>query len=152
MNRLLILIVLGGALAALAIAATAGGSQSSSPMTFKVVEHAISDATTNPGKKSGVGDVLTFANPVYDAANTKKVGSDNGFCVLTNAGTAYECIWTTYLAGGQLTVEGPFLFNGDSKLAITGGTSSYSRARGWMGLHARNAKGTAYDFEFHVQG
>jgi hypothetical protein len=152
MNRLLVLVVVGVACAALSIAATAGGSQSSSPMTFKVIEHATTDATTNPGKKSGLGDILTFANPVYNAANAKKVGSDNGFCILTNAKTAYECLWTTYLSAGQITVEGPFLFAGDSKLSITGGTGSYSRARGWMGLHARNAKGTAYDFDFHVEG
>ena len=36
-------------------------------------------------------------------------------------------------------------------LAITGGTGSYSRARGVMHLHARNAKGTLFAFRFTVQ-
>lgn len=152
MRRALIVAAGGALVAAFAIVATAGGNPAAATATFKVVEHATNDATTNPGKKSGVGDVLTFANEVYNAANTKKVGTDNGFCILTDAEKAYECIWTTYLSGGQLTVEGPFLFVGDSKLAITGGTGTYSDARGWMKLHARNDKGTEYDFVFHVQG
>jgi allene oxide cyclase len=151
--RLPLLVVAGGAIAvALVIVATAAGTSAAPTATIKLVERATTDATTNPGKKNGTGSILTFANAVYNTANTKKVGSDNGFCVLTEAAKAYECLWTTYLQGGQLTVEGPFLFSGDSKLAITGGTGSYSRARGWMGLHARNAKGTEYDFDFHIQG
>jgi allene oxide cyclase len=152
MRRSLRAVVGSAIVVSLAIVATAGGKSATATATFKLVEHATTDATTNPGKKNGTGSILTFANAVYNAANTKKVGSDNGFCILTNANTAYECLWTTYLAGGQLTVEGPFLFSGDSKLAVTGGTGAYSRARGWMGLHARNAKGTEYDFDFHIQG
>ncbi len=152
MRRSLLVAAGTAVVAAFAVVATAGGDPAAATATVKVVEHATTDATANPGKKSGLGDVLTFANEVFNAANTKKVGADNGFCVLTEAGKSYECIWTTYLSGGQLTVEGPFLFAGDSKLAITGGTGTYSRARGWMNLHARNAKGTEYDFVFHVQG
>ena len=152
MKRSLVLVIGLAVLGVGVVVATAGGSSTAPTATFTVVERATTDATSNPGKKSGVGDVLTFANAVYNAANTKKVGTDNGFCILTEAGKAYECIWTTYLSGGQITVEGPFLFAGDSKLAITGGTGTYSRARGWMDLHARNDKGTEYDFVFHVQG
>lgn len=117
--------------------------------TLILVEHATSDATASIGKaKDNRGDILTFANPVFDAANKKQVGTDNGFCIRTVAGTAYECSWTTSLAGGQLTVEGPFHDSGDTTLAVTGGTGKYAGAKGEMLLHARDAKGSAYDFKF----
>jgi len=148
-------IILGAAAAALvtlvvvaAAAADRGGDKSS----FTVVEHATSDTVTDTGAAGdSVGDILTFANSVYDASNGTQAGSDNGECVRTVVGKAWECWWTTFLAGGQITVEGPFYDTGDSNLAITGGTGDYSRARGWMKLHARNAQGTEYDFAFHVQ-
>src|SRR3954467_3052707 len=65
-----------------------------------VIEHATSDATTDTGAQGdSAGDVLTFANDVFDARDRTEVGSDQGFCVRTVAGSAYECNWTTLLAG-----------------------------------------------------
>jgi allene oxide cyclase len=117
-----------------------------------VVEHAKTDATAHVGAKpDNRGDVLTFTNDIFDAANKTKVGSDNGFCIRTAVGKAFECLWTTSLAGGQITVEGPFFDAGDSVLAITGGTGKYAGARGEMALHARDAKGAEYDFTFSVK-
>jgi len=140
------------AVAAFLVVTTAGGEPAALTVTFTVVEHATTDATTDTGKKGdSAGDILTFANALYNAGNTKKVGSDNGYCIRTVVGKSYECIWTAFLAGGQITIEGPFLDAGPSKLSITGGTGKYSRARGWMDLKARNDKGTEYDFTYHVQ-
>ena len=117
-----------------------------------LVEHATTDATAHIGKDAdNRGDLLTFANDVYDAANKKKVGTDQGYCVRVVVGTSFECIWTTMLAGGQITVEGPFLDAGDSTLAVTGGTGKYATARGEMKLHSRDAKGSEYDFEFSLK-
>jgi hypothetical protein len=117
--------------------------------TLTVVEHATSDATAPIGKaKDNRGDILTFANPVFDAANKKQVGTDNGFCIRTVTGSAYECVWTLLLKDGQITVEGPFHDSGDTTLAVTGGTGKYSGAKGQMLLHARDAKGSAYDFKY----
>ena len=114
-----------------------------------VVEHATTDATASVGKaKDNAGDILTFANPIFDAANKKQIGSDNGFCIRTVVGKAYECIWTLKLADGQITSEGPFHDTGDTTLAVTGGTGKYSGAKGEMLLHARDAKGSAYDFKY----
>jgi hypothetical protein len=48
-------------------------------------------------------------------------------------------------------VQGPFHDAGDSTLAITGGTGSWSQASGQMRLHARNKQGTEYDFTFIVE-
>ncbi len=153
MKRSLIAAACMAAIAAFVLAATAGGNPAALTVTFTVVEHATTDATTDTGKKGdSAGDILTFANALYNAGNTKKVGDDDGYCIRTNVGKSYECFWTAFLSGGQITVEGPFLDAGPSKLAITGGTGKFSRARGWMDLRSRNDKGTEYDFVYHVQG
>lgn len=114
-----------------------------------LVERATTDAVTDLGAKGdSAGDVLTFANPIYDAKNEKELGSDNGWCMRTVAGKAWECFWTLSLADGQITVEGPFLDGKDSVLAVTGGTGKYVNARGEMNLHSRDEKGTEYDFVY----
>ncbi|HEY7977853.1 MAG TPA: allene oxide cyclase family protein [Rhizomicrobium sp.] len=114
-----------------------------------VIEHAATDATASVGKtRDNRGDILTFANPVFDATNKKQVGADNGFCIRTVAGAAYECIWTLKLADGQITSEGPFHDAGDTTMAVTGGTGKFIGAKGEMLLHARDAKGSAYDFKY----
>ena len=116
-----------------------------------VVERAASDMVTDLGAKGdSVGDVLTFSNDIYDATNKTLVGHDNGWCVRTVAGQAWECFWTTLLEKGQITVEGPYYDTKDSVLAITGGTGAYASARGEMKLHARDDKGTEYDFAFSL--
>jgi len=133
------------ALALLAATASAGE-------VVSVVEHADTDAVTDTGATGdSTGDVLTFANPVFDKANRTKVGADQGYCVRTAVGKSWECLWTLSLKDGQLTVEGPFMDAGDSVLAITGGTGKYAAARGQMKLHARDSKGTAYDFVYELQ-
>jgi hypothetical protein len=117
-----------------------------------LVEHAATDETARIGKDAdNRGDVLTFANDVYDAANKNKVGTDQGYCIRVVVGKAFECNWTLTLAGGQITVEGPFFDSGDSTLAITGGTGKYAAARGEMKLHTRDAKGSEYDFIYSVK-
>jgi len=117
-----------------------------------LVEHAASDATAHIGKDAdNRGDVLTFSNDVYDAANKMKVGTDQGYCIRIVVGQSFECIWTLTLAGGQITTEGPFLDAGDSTMAVTGGTGKYATARGEMKLHARDAKGSEYDFLYSLK-
>jgi hypothetical protein len=118
---------------------------------WKFVERASTDAVTDTGAAGdSAGDILTFANEIFDEHNAEKVGTDNGWCVRTVPGKAWECFFTVLLADGQITVEGPFYDAGDSNLAVTGGTGAYSQIRGWMSLHARNDKGTEYDFTFTV--
>ena len=118
-----------------------------------VVEHAVSDTVQQfrPGFDS-VGDVLGFHNPVFNAADTKQIASDNGYCVHTvvTGQTEWECNFTTMLAAGNITVEGEFFDDGtDSTLAITGGTGKYADATGSMLLHATGTPvGTEFDFIF----
>lgn len=116
-----------------------------------VVEHADTDTVVDIGPSGdSVGDQLAFSNPIFTADNRTRIGRDNGSCIRTVVGSAWECSWTATLRQGSLAVQGPFYDHGDSVLAITGGTGIWARARGTMHLHARNAKGTAYDFVYHV--
>jgi hypothetical protein len=120
--------------------------------SIHVIEHATSDAVTNGSTTDTAGNVLTFANDVFDSADKTKVGSDQGYCVRIVVGKSWECNWTTFLAGGQITVEGPFSDTGNTVVAITGGTGKYRNARGWMDLEYHNPAGTEFDFVFHLHG
>jgi allene oxide cyclase len=131
------------------------GDDEEGARTVHVIEH----ATTNTlrhigpvGEKDSLGDVLAYANPIFDAADQKRIGMDNGSCIRTVVGKAWECTWTTLLPDGQIVVEGPFYDDRDSVNAITGGTGAYADATGEMDLRYRDPKGTEYDFIFHLQG
>ena len=138
--------------AAVSAWASGDGRSGNSGKTLTVIEHATTDTTTDTGAQGDtVGDVLTFANDVFDAGDHAKVGTDNGYCLRTVKGAAYECNWTTFLSGGQITVEGPFLDASDSTLAITGGTGRFRGARGTMELHSRE-NGAKFAFVFHIKG
>ena len=97
------------------------------------------------------GDILTFANEVFDADDKAKVGTDQGICFRTLPGKAWECFWTLTLDKGQITVEGPFLDSGDSVLAITGGTGEFAGATGEMALSPRGTDGKAYNFSDRIK-
>jgi allene oxide cyclase len=152
---LLVLIVAGAVAAGVALADRGGGGHGKGHhgKVVHVIEHATTDVVTNQGDGAGdvVGDLLTFTNDVFDRTNSSKVGSDQGYCVRMSVGVSWECVWTTILSRGQLTVEGPFYDTRDSVLAITGGTGKYANVRGSMELKSR-AGGTEFDFIFHLIG
>src|SRR5262249_6037308 len=135
-----------------AVNATANDKSKKDDGSIHVIEHATTDDVTNGSSTDSAGNVLTFANEVFDAADKTKVGSDQGYCVRIVVGKTWECNWTTFLAGGQMTVEGPFSDTGNTAVAITGGTGKSRNARGWMELNYRNAAGTKFDFIFHLIG
>src|SRR5512144_1523999 len=137
----------------IAVNASAGHSKRhAAGRTIAVVEHATTDAVTNGTAGDDAGNILTFSNDVFDAADARKVGSDQGSCVRTVVGKAWECTWTTFVPSGQIPVEGPFYDAGDSVLAVTGGTGAYRNVRGEMELKYRNPAGTEFDFVFHLIG
>jgi allene oxide cyclase len=119
------------------VVALASVALGSTKMTVKVVEHASSDAVVDIGATGdSEGDILWFANDVYDETDTSAVGTDQGQCFRTSvANGAWECNWTTMLQDGSITVEGPFYDAADSVVAITGGTGAYKAAQGQMKLH-----------------
>ncbi len=134
----------------LATSSIVGASTADTYPTFTVVERATTDVVIDLGAPGdSLGDSLAFGNQVFNAANTKKVGRDQGSCIRVKVGKAWECSWTTFLKDGQIVVQGPFFDDGsDSTLAITGGTGKYAGVRGEMVLHFRNDLGTEFDFTF----
>ncbi len=116
-----------------------------------VVERPVGETTIDLGAKGdSIGDLLVFANKVYDAANKTQVGGDQGYCIRTVVGKSWECFWTLNLKAGQITIEGPFMDTGDSLFAVTGGTGKYAGAKGSMKLHPRDATPTGYDFTYDL--
>jgi allene oxide cyclase len=144
MNRITLL--LASALALAVVAAPASAAE-----RIEVVERALTDATLDLGAKGdSVGDLLTWGNPLFDAANKTQIGTDQGYCVRVVVGKSWECTWTNLLKDGQIMVEGPFYDDKDSVFAIIGGTGKYAGARGSMKLHARDAKASSYQFIFEL--
>ena len=134
------------------MALSAAGPAAAEPQELKVIEHATTDAVTDTGAEGdSAGDILTFANEVFDADDKNKVGTNQGICFRTLPGKAWECFWTLSLEKGQITVEGPFYDQGDSVLAITGGTGDYSGAQGEMALAAIGTDGKAYSFVYKLK-
>ncbi len=152
-RTILAIAALAGAtvLGALTGIANAKRTRKSADPTVHVIEHAVTDTVVHSG--GGVdktGNTLTFHNKVFDRKDKKQVGTDQGFCMrISPADGSWECFWTTFLAHGQITVEGPFYDKKNSVLAITGGTGAYRDARGEMNLNSRHG-GTEFDFIFHL--
>jgi allene oxide cyclase len=144
--------VAASALTAAAVAAGSGSGGLTAPTRVHVVERPATDQVIDIGAKGdSPGDQLPFNNPIFNWSNTRRVGVDQGNCVrASTVNGRWECMWTTFLPRGQVTVEGPFLdAKATTQLAITGGTGDYSNARGWMTLHLRSDGN--FDFVFHFQ-
>jgi allene oxide cyclase len=131
-------VVLAALVLGVAAVSIASSQKVTEPRRLVVVEHVDTDTVTDTGDEGDTaGDLLTFANPVYNAANTEQVGRDQGDCIrIDPKGGKWECRWITWVGGGALTVEGPFFDTKDSTMAITGGTGEFNNARGTMDLHA----------------
>lgn len=148
------LTVLGSTVAIVLVASlvsSAGHKRVTSPTVIHVVERATTDVVIDTGAPGDTsGDLLTWHNAIFNAANTKRVGHDQGDCIrISPKAGSWECRWTTWVAGGSIAVEGPFYDTRNNVMAITGGTGLYRNARGTMSLRSRNG-GAAYDFIFRV--
>lgn len=144
-------ITLLAAILAVGLFVTGSAGHAHAYTVVHVIEHSNNDVLVDIGPHGdSMGDLLTFADPLYNAANTKQVGHDSGNCIRTIVGRLYECNWTIFLKYGQITVEGPYYDNADSVLAIIGGTGIYKLARGQMKMHARDKAGTEYDYVYYL--
>ncbi len=150
MRQKLVLIVAGLLVAG---AATLVATSASAATTISVVEHATTDKVADVGKKGdSPGDLLTFHNKIYDEADATVVGKDQGSCIRISPNQgSWECVYTTFLEGGSITVETPFYDSVDSVGAITGGTGAYASAGGSLDLHCFVDAGTVKcDFVFNL--
>jgi allene oxide cyclase len=134
------LLVAGGGVIASFVASPAA----SAATTLTVVEHAVTDTVIDVGKAGdSTGDLLTFHNKIYDEADAAIVGSDQGSCIrISPKKGSWECLYTTFLEGGSITVETPFYDAKASVGAVTGGTGTYSGASGTIDLSCTGAECT----------
>lgn len=122
------------------------------PGLVVVTEHATTDTITDlHAHGDSAGDILTFANDVFDESNTAQVGSDQGACIRVVPGTSWDCRWTLILSDGQIMVQGPYFDKADSTLAIVGGTGRYADASGDMELTHIVPDDSSYLFTYHIQ-
>ncbi|MGD2083838.1 MAG: dirigent protein [Chromatiales bacterium] len=98
----------------------------------------IADARTGPAVVTdlgapgdSVGDLLTFDQPLLDAAG-EPIGNNSGFCVRTRIGHSYQCQWTLTMEDGTIQVGGREFDEGVSMIPIVGGTGAYAGASGEM--------------------
>jgi hypothetical protein len=76
-----------------------------------------------------------FTNPIFDEANTTKIGRLHVGCVVTSPGrqsaAGMVCTGSVKLTDGQITLTTQFTGNPKSVTgAITGGDGAYAGARG----------------------
>ena len=131
--------------------AQAGTGHRRKATVIHVIERATTDIVIDLGVTGdSSGDLLTFANDLYDETNVDKVGRDQGDCIRINpTDGSWECRWINFLKGGAITIEGPFFDSHDSVMVITGGRGKYKGAGGSMQIKAL-PDGSGYEFIFRV--
>jgi allene oxide cyclase len=111
--------------------------------TLHVVEREVNETTIHLGAKrqaDSLGDMIVFANPVFNAANERQLGTVQGSCVRVVVGKSWECVFSLVLGSDHMSLEGPYADTGESVFAITGGTGRYAGAKGQMSLRTRESK------------
>ena len=98
----------------------------------------IADAKRSPavyidGGAAGdsLGDQYIFDQPLLDASG-KKIGINSGFCLRTLLNHSLQCQWTLTFKDGSIQVAGREHDQGESTLAIVGGTGIYQHISGEM--------------------
>jgi hypothetical protein len=132
--------------------ATPGPAATPTGLTIlRFVEHADNQQTIDLGDPGDtMGDLLVFANSVFDETDTTQVGTDQGSCVRTVPGQAWECSWTVFLDGGQLSLQGTFSDTGDGTFTVTGGTDNFLGASGQLTMAPRPNTTNEYDMTFEL--
>jgi allene oxide cyclase len=143
MSMLRVAVVSGCAL----VAASVGVAGES----LRFVERAEHETVLHRGSAAdALGDLIIFANPLYDAANRKAAGTSRGSCIRVETGKSWECTFTLALPEGSLEISGSYADEGDSDLAVTGGTGHHAGARGTLRVHPRDAAHDSYDFDVNL--
>ena len=149
-------ILVSAGVAALAVAAGAGGASGTTrhATTFDVVEKTttVGFVDNAPANVDSPGDVVVGASDLFGRRD-KQIGTAHWTCVRTHPGLRH-CTLTYFLARGFLTLQGPYRDDGTGTFAITGGTGRYRTAHGWMDLTSTTTtdggQTFVYEERFHV--
>lgn len=114
---------------------------------FTLVERPLNETVIHRlGDSDSLGDLIVFSNPLYDAQDRVERGTSSGQCVRTVVGATWECQFTLRLPAGALVVAGRYNDEGDSTVAVVGGTGRYAGAHGTLVIHPQDADHSRYDF------
>lgn len=113
-------------------------------LTYTVVERPLTDTVVDVGTPGdSVGDLLPFANPIFDRSDHRQIGTDEGSCTRTRVGVAYYCDFVITLTKGphrgRVVVAGTFYDDTarPGPFVVTGGTGAFAHAAGPMKLTTR---------------
>jgi len=136
-------LVIGASVLSVALAHTADGGE-----RLRLIERATNEHTVQRTPKAdSLGDLIVFANPLYEADSTKSVGTSRGFCVRTEVGVGWQCTFSLELPKGSCIVEGHYPDSGEAQFAVVGGTGLYTGAHGTLRVHPRDSAHSTYDFD-----
>jgi hypothetical protein len=130
--------VVGGG--AFAVASGSGGSDG--PMrTIRVIEKSSNGAFVDVGKKGfSVGDEFMLKSTFWNLDRTKRVGSNNGYCVILSQAKVH-CVGSARLMGGSVSYSGVLGHSNVNTIAITGGTGALESAEGQVTVHNLDPNG-----------
>lgn len=137
MKRLLFVVVAAATSALLiigAVAAVAGdaGADRDGPgaQTIDLREVSTSFVAVENPPAGPVGDYLTFASDLFSEG--KKIGTDQGFCIVVSPAGDHQCSFSLFLPGGQISASGAGLLANTNVFdtPIVGGTDNYFGVRG----------------------
>jgi len=136
------------------IAIASSGPELTGPQTIQV--KAVGGHATilplNPNKNSFFGDEFVINGPLWNWAQTAKVGRIHAECTFMDVkGIAADCTGTFFLAQGQIVARGLVNFNRANRTpgSILGGSQMYRNARGDVTFvnSTGNVEGFIFDLE-----
>jgi hypothetical protein len=81
-----------------------------------------------------IGDYVVITGPIVRPGSRTILGSTAVVCTSLKTATTgpLQCLGTSHLAAGDITIQGLFITETGrhNRLAVTGGTGAYQRARG----------------------
>ena len=131
-NRILITVAAAGG--ALAVVATAGGSQSlSGPGTIRITDRLVNHIHVDGGEHGrGAGDLNFYRELLYNRGITPEpIGHSDITCTASGTGSS-NCSGTYFLPKGKIMVAGVLASRLFYELAVIGGTRLYQNARGTL--------------------
>jgi hypothetical protein len=132
--------VVGGG--AFAVASSSSGTDGPA-RTITVIEKSGSQQFVDVGKHGfSTGDEFTFNSVFWNVGQTRRVGSNHGYCIVLK-GELVHCVGSGRLAGGTIEFAGNVPGQkSDFRIAVTGGTGSFQGAEGQVVIHNLNNAGT----------
>jgi hypothetical protein len=113
------------------VGASSGGAASGvASLRFYERPGATTVVDNAPKGKAGRGDIILYANPVFDRQGTQ-VGTDHGVCTVISVSQS-QCDATLVLPKGQIVTHGVEGTRTKFEIAVIGGTGSYAGVRGTM--------------------